>query len=45
LEGCKKITVLRNQFFGDVLGRNIKLISTVPGDLKLGKVQGIVVEK
>jgi hypothetical protein len=45
LEGCKKVTVLKNKLMGEVLGKNIKLVSTMSGDLKLDKKQGIVVEK
>jgi hypothetical protein len=43
LEACKKVTVLRNTLMGDVLGKNIKLISTLPAELKLGKKQKIVI--
>ncbi len=45
LEACKKITIGRNKFSGDVLGKNIKLVYTLPADLKLGKEQAIRVEK
>jgi hypothetical protein len=44
LEACKKITIGRNKFFGKVLGKNIKLISTLPVDLKLDKKQAIRIE-
>ncbi len=45
LDGCKKIEVKGNKFIGDVLGRNINLISTLGKELKLGKKQGIAIEK
>lgn len=41
LESCKKITINSNRFFGDVLGKNIKLISTTPKDVQLNKKQAI----
>jgi hypothetical protein len=44
LEGCKKVTVLKNKLIGDVLGKNIKLVSAIQGDLKLGKRQGVLIE-
>jgi hypothetical protein len=43
LEACKKVTILRNTLVGDVLGKNIKLVSTLPAELKLGKKQGIMI--
>jgi pectate lyase len=45
LEGCKKVTIQKNKLLGEVLGRNVKLVSTLLEELKLGKKQGIVVEK
>jgi Right handed beta helix region len=44
LEACKKITISRNKFFGKVLGKNVKLISTLPGDIKLDKKQAMKIE-
>jgi pectate lyase len=44
LEACKKIEILGNKLNGDVLGKNIKLISTKPSDLKFGGEQGITIE-
>jgi hypothetical protein len=45
LEACKKVEILRNKLNGEVLGKNIKLISTKPADLKLDKKQGIITVK
>jgi hypothetical protein len=44
LEACKKVEIMRNKLEGQVLGKNVKLITTVPADLKLGKKQGIALE-
>ena len=44
-KACKKIEVKGNKFIGEVLGKNIKLISTNTVDLKLDKRQGILIEK
>ena len=44
LEACKKVEILGNKLEGEVLGKNIKLIATMPADLKLDKSQGILVE-
>ncbi len=43
LEACKKIQVTGNQLQGDVLGKNIQLISTPVSEVKLAKHQGIVI--
>jgi hypothetical protein len=45
LEACKKVTVLRNILVGDVLGKNIKLVSTTVADVKLGKKQAVFIER
>ncbi len=44
LEACKKITIKKNKFFGEVLGKNIKLISTKPNNIKLSKEQAIRID-
>jgi hypothetical protein len=44
LEACKKVEVKGNKFTGEVLGKNIKLVSTTAADLKLDKKQAILVE-
>lgn len=41
LEACKKIEVIGNKLDGDVLGRDIKLISTSLNEIKLDKKQDI----
>lgn len=45
LEACKKIEVKGNKFIGEVLGKNIKLISTNTADLKMDKRQAILIEE
>jgi hypothetical protein len=40
LEACKKVEIKQNTLKGDVLGKNIQLISTAAKELKLGKKQG-----
>jgi Right handed beta helix region len=45
LEACKKVTILRNKLIGDVLGKNIRLVLTMPADLKFDKNQGIQIEE
>jgi hypothetical protein len=45
LEACKKVNIAGNQFVGEVLGKNIKLISTGAAELSLDKKQGLLVEK
>ena len=44
LEACKKVTINRNKLLGEVLGKNIKLISTMTNDLKLDTKQAIRIE-
>jgi pectate lyase len=44
LEACKKVEIFRNKLNGAVLGKNIKMISTAPADLKLDKKQGLIIE-
>lgn len=44
LEACKKVKITGNKLDEEVLGKNIKLISTMPADLKLDKKQGILIE-
>lgn len=41
IESCKKVYVTGNVLQGDVLGKNIRLISTKSSELKLDKRQGI----
>lgn len=43
LEACKIIEITGNQFEGDVLGKNIKLIATPKSEVKLDKKQGIMI--
>lgn len=45
LEACKKIEVKENIFSAEVLGKNIKLVSTKKNELKLGNKQELLVEK
>jgi hypothetical protein len=45
LEACKRVVVVKNKIDSDVLGKSVKLISTGIADLKVGKKQGIVIEK
>ena len=44
IDACKKVEIKMNKFAGDVLGKNIKLINTMPKELMLEKKQGIVIE-
>ncbi len=44
LEACKKIEISGNKLEGDILGKNVKLISTLVTDLKMGKKQGLVID-
>lgn len=44
-EFCKAIKIKDNTMEGDILGRNIKLVSTSMQELLLGKKQGFSVEK
>jgi hypothetical protein len=45
LEACKKVEILGNKLEGDILGKNVKLISTPLLEVKLDKKQGITIEK
>jgi len=45
LEACKSVEIKQNKLEGDVLGRNVKLISTAASEVKLDKKQGISVDK
>ena len=44
LEACKKVEIAGNKMEGDILGKNVKLISTLKSDLKIGKKQGLIIE-
>lgn len=45
LEACKKVEIMGNKLEEDILGKNIKLISTPLLEVKLDKKQGITIEK
>jgi Right handed beta helix region len=45
LEACKNIHITGNQLEGEVLGKNVQLISTAASELTLDKKQGITVNK
>jgi hypothetical protein len=42
LQGCSKVEMAGNKLNGDVLGKNIKLISTKKKGIRFGKNQGIM---
>ncbi|NWJ52647.1 MAG: right-handed parallel beta-helix repeat-containing protein [Bacteroidetes bacterium] len=44
-DACLNIEVANNKFDGEILGKNIKLINTSTKNLKIGKSQGLVLEK
>ncbi|MBC7625682.1 right-handed parallel beta-helix repeat-containing protein [Ferruginibacter sp.] len=44
IEACKAVEIKQNKLQGDVLGKNVRLISTPAKELTLGKNQGITVE-
>ncbi|MBN8673858.1 MAG: alpha-1,3-galactosidase B [Chitinophagales bacterium] len=44
LESCQKVRISQNKFFGEVLGKNVKLINTLRTDLQLDMKQSIVIE-
>jgi hypothetical protein len=45
LDACKQVEIRRNTLNGAVLGKNIKMMATVPADVKLDKKQGIAAEQ
>jgi hypothetical protein len=45
LEACKKVEVLGNVLEGDVLGKNIQLISTRLSEVKTNKMDGLTIIK
>ncbi len=45
LEACKAVEIANNKLEGNVLGKNIKLISTPLSQLKFDKKQGILIDK
>jgi hypothetical protein len=45
LEACKKVEIKRNKLVGDVLGKNIRLVSTKTSEIKLNRKQGIFIDE
>ena len=44
LDACKKVEISGNKMEGNILGKNVKLISTLKSDLKLDKKQGFIID-
>jgi hypothetical protein len=44
LEACKNIKIFSNKMDDNILGKDIKLIATMPSSLKTGKKQGLKIE-
>ncbi len=44
-EYCLNISLTKNKFEGDVLGKNIRLVNTLKSSLKLDREQRLVIEK